>query len=285
MNGRTTQPGDAPRALLFVGHGTRSEAGTQMFLDTVRRAVARLPQDMSGAVADVAYLELRDPAVPAALIRLYQRGIRRVSLVPVFLFAAGHWKHDIPAEVGKVIRQYPDLNVSVGPVLGEDQRLVALAAARCRSSAGPLGHDDALLVVGRGNRDEEALAAFHQVARRIRNAYGAAVYEAAVLYGIGTSLESAVTRLARRGPKRLVVLPYLLFDGYLTRTLPDRVRAVLQGCVGPPQMIVTDPLGPDDAVAEVLAERACTAWCNQPVTLRRDESGDTAEHWYGRWPE
>ncbi|SFU59057.1 sirohydrochlorin chelatase [Alicyclobacillus macrosporangiidus] len=272
-------------ALLFVGHGTRSDAGTGMFLRTVRQAAERLPAAVArSAVVETAYLELRDPGVPTALAALYARGIRQVALIPALLFAAGHWKTDLPAQVEAFTRTHPDAEVCLGPVLGEDHRLAALAAERCRT-AGGIAPGDALLVVGRGNRDVEAHEAFLRTAAVIGQMCGAERFAAGVLAGDGTPVELAARRLAAERPNRVVVVPYLLFDGYLMRTLPDRLRAAwdagadgaskgggpqspartsVVGAGGPPDgapaWVVAPPLGPDPVVSEVLAERAVTAW-------------------------
>ncbi|WP_035462052.1 sirohydrochlorin chelatase [Alicyclobacillus macrosporangiidus] len=285
MKARVDRRRAGSQALLFVGHGTRSEAGTEMFLRTVHQAAAKLPRAVvRSAVVEIAYLELRDPEVPAALAALYARGVRHIALIPVLLFAGGHWKTDLPAQVEAFVRTHPDAEVCLGPVLGEDHRLVALAAQRCRA-AGWMAPGDALLVVGRGNRDEEAHEAFLRMAADIGQMCGAERFAAGVLAGRGAAVETAASRLAAERPKRVVVLPYLLFDGYLTQTLPERLRAAWHagsdgafetggveplahtstgGAGGPvqgsPPWVVAPPLGPDPVVSQVLAERAVMAW-------------------------
>lgn len=251
-------PAVSPRALVFVGHGTRSDEGTRMFMDTVRRAIQRLPEAVHQDLAaiHVAYLELRTPDIATVLTDLYRRGIRDAYLVPVLLFAAGHWKHDIPAQVATAMVQCPELRVTLGPVLGGDPRLIALAARRCREAAGPLRDGDALVVVGRGNRDEEAMAAFEHVAAGIRRLLLPPHFTSGMLAGFGPSLEEAMQRVMEQGTvRRLVLLPYLLFEGYLTRTLPERTQAALRALGTLPEVVIAPTLGPDDTVAEVLAER------------------------------
>lgn len=276
--------GAGSRALLFVGHGTRSEAGTEMFLRTVREAVAKLPAAVArAAVVETAYLELREPSVSTALAALHAQGIRRVALVPVLLFSAGHWKIDLPAHVEPFVRAHPDIEVCLGPVLGEDERLVALAAGRCLQAAGRMEPADALLVVGRGSGDAAAHASFLRMAEAIRRTCGAQRFAAGVLAGKGTSVETAVIQLAEQRPARWVVVPYLLFDGHVARTLPDRLRAAWEavrpavgngggwaaqpGAGGRADQAVTDgpwvvapSLGPDPVLAGVLADRAREAW-------------------------
>lgn len=242
-------------AVVFVGHGTRSEAGCRMFLETVR--LAREMGTGWPPVVETAYLELREPGVPAVLASLHARGVRRVDLVPVLLFAAGHHKMDLPAQVRSVTQGHPDLVVRIGPVLGADPRLAALAARRAQEAAGSLRPEDALLVVGRGNRDACARRTFLDVAEAIRRRCGVAreSFATGVLAGDGDPLEEAAVRLLQRRPQRVVVVPYLLFDGYLTRTLPERLRSVDAAV----PWVVAGPLGADPVVARVLAERAGVA--------------------------
>ena len=84
--------GSAPRTgLLLVGHGSRDAAGNAEFEDLVARYRAAHPElDVSHG-----YVEIAEPSLAVALSTLAARNTR-VIVVPLFLFAAGHIKNDIP---------------------------------------------------------------------------------------------------------------------------------------------------------------------------------------------
>src|SRR5690606_655117 len=83
------------QGLLLVGHGTRSAAGTAEFRRTVGQVAALRPD---WAVAG-GFLELAEPTIPAAIDALAKQGVKRLIVMPLLLFAAGHARRDIPREI------------------------------------------------------------------------------------------------------------------------------------------------------------------------------------------
>src|SRR5262245_58516381 len=93
---------DPSTGLLLIGHGTRSAAGTRQFLALARslaETVAPLP-------VEPAFLELQQPDINAAVTHVVCRGIKRLVTMPLLLFAAGHAKRDIPAQVSEALARY-----------------------------------------------------------------------------------------------------------------------------------------------------------------------------------
>src|SRR5687767_3853616 len=82
---------------LVVGHGTRDRAGQAEFFELVE-LLARKVGDR-GPQVEPAFLELASPTIAQGLARLAARGVRRVLVIPLLLFAAGHAKDDIPQAV------------------------------------------------------------------------------------------------------------------------------------------------------------------------------------------
>ena len=72
---------------LLVGHGSRSAVAQAEFAAFVAAYQEHHPQDY----VECAHLELAEPRLPAALAAAAQRS-RRVVVLPLFLFAAGHVK-------------------------------------------------------------------------------------------------------------------------------------------------------------------------------------------------
>ncbi|MEE3220587.1 MAG: CbiX/SirB N-terminal domain-containing protein, partial [Planctomycetota bacterium] len=77
--------------LLLVGHGTRSSRGRDELLTTANAVGSRME-----IVVEPAFLELTEPTIDDAVTRLADRGVRRMTVMPLLLFAAGHAKRDIP---------------------------------------------------------------------------------------------------------------------------------------------------------------------------------------------
>jgi sirohydrochlorin cobaltochelatase len=208
--------------LLLVGHGTRSELGRREFLalaDSIARRAAP-------AAVEAAFLELAEPTINAGLSRLVERGARRVIVVPLLLFAAGHAKDDIPAAVQAAAAKLglPPGSVLQVEHLGCDERIVE--QSRQRFTEALLGRQSipaeqtCLLIVGRGSRDESATAEMHQFARlRAANAV-------AFLAMAQPAVSDVLPALAAQSWRRIVVQPHLLFHGELLDRLHAQVRAI-----------------------------------------------------------
>ncbi|WP_394835042.1 sirohydrochlorin cobaltochelatase [Pendulispora rubella] len=217
---RATDP-SIDTCVLLVGHGSRNPEANVEFesLAEVYRATGRHVQ--------VGYIELARPLVSDALA-LAAQSARRVALVPLFLFAAGHVKNDLPLAIAEARLRFPSVQIAVAPHLGVHPSLVAMAYDR---AAPQLGEDAAtraktlLLVVGRGSSDPDANGEFCKLARLLGEGRGLFDVQPCFMGITGPSVETALDRVARVRPERLVVLPYLLFAGRLVERLAAQVEA------------------------------------------------------------
>jgi sirohydrochlorin cobaltochelatase len=222
------QPDPEPRALLVVGHGTRSERGADAFRAFIGRVRAR--SALAGAPAtpgmppavDGGFIELADPPVGDAVGRLVRAGHTRLAVVPLTLVSAGHAKGDIPGSMARERLRHPGLGYVYGRPLGPHPVLLELLAARleavCPRSEWSRTH---VLLVGRGSTDPDANAEIFKVARLLWEGRGIGGVEAAFVSLAEPGVPAGLDRCRRLGARRIVVLPYFLFDG----VLPDRVGA------------------------------------------------------------
>src|SRR5262245_26328342 len=116
--------------LLLVGHGTRNRAGLAEFF-----AIARQLADI-GSEFDVeqCFLELAEPDIATGVRRLLERGISRLIVAPVLLFAAGHAKRDIPLAVSEAIERFGAraIGISHARPLECHEKILELSATRYR---------------------------------------------------------------------------------------------------------------------------------------------------------
>jgi sirohydrochlorin cobaltochelatase len=249
-SGRAGDP-ERARALLVVGHGTKSEAGCAQFGQLVDLVQARTPY------ADVAggFLELAPPPIQDAVNRLVDLGHRTVDVVPLVLVAAGHSKGDIPAALKREELRHPGLSFRYARPLGPHPALLALAESRLEAVV-PRDQwaDTAVVLVGRGATDPDANAEVAKTARLLLEGRGIGTVETAFISLAEPSVPAGLDRAHRLGYTRIAVLPWFLFAG----VLPDRI--VRQSHEWAEQhadadVRVADLLGPTDALAGVVAER------------------------------
>jgi sirohydrochlorin cobaltochelatase len=242
---------DSELGLLLVGHGTASDVGTAQFLALARQLAERV----APAIVEPAFLELRQPDIAAGLARLIERGAVQLVTVPLLLFEAGHAKRDIPLAIKDALRSFFSrsaerpisndwlarfaesqrsqaeqegsasafLTVSQAEPLGCHPAIVELSQLRYREAlAGkpPVSPDKtALILVGRGSRDESATAHMDVFAEMRYHPDAAGTMQVCFLAMARPLLSDVLPQVATQGFRRVVVQPHLLFEGELADTV------------------------------------------------------------------
>ncbi|WP_437279204.1 CbiX/SirB N-terminal domain-containing protein [Sorangium sp. So ce375] len=246
--------------LLLIGHGSRDAASNAEFEALVADYAAARP----GVAVQHGYIELATPHLADALAALAAR-VSRVAVVPLFLFAAGHVKNDIPLALERARAAHPGVRFSAARPLGVHPALAELAfqraatalpddpAARARS---------ALVVVGRGASDPDANGDFCKTARLIGEGRGLQLVEPTFIGITRPSVEETLERVARHRPERVVVVPYFLFAGRLMTKLAEQVDRFsstypwIRASLAP-------HLGRSSALLELIDERARQAFAGE----------------------
>lgn len=238
--------------VLLIGHGSR-EGGANAEFEALAEAY-RSPRPRLRV--ETAYIELARPLVAEALAALAEQ-VSRIIVVPVFLFAAGHVKTDVPLAIRAARRAFPHVEIAVAPALGVHPAMLALAQARAGAM---LGDDPAvrantlLLVVGRGSSDPDANGDFCKVVRMIGEGRGLMHVEPTFMGITQPLVETSLDLVARMRPERVVVLPYLLFAGRLMLRLER--QAADFGAAHPRIGVRLAPhLGVDDRLLSLVDER------------------------------
>lgn len=244
------------RSVLILGHGSRREAANAQFEALVARFRARRPElDVAHA-----YIELASPLLADGLATLARRS-ERVTVLPLFLFAAGHVKRDVPEAVEEARRRFPGVRFEVAAELGVDPVMVSIALDRA-GAAVPLGGPEAartvLLTIGRGSLDSDANGNFYKVSRIVAEQGGFARPELCFIAVVDPLLPDALERVALSSPERLLILPYFLFEGLLI----EQIRAEVAGFAARHPGIdvkLAGFLGPDERLCDVLDSRLAAA--------------------------
>lgn len=115
-----------------------------------------------------------------------------------------------------------------------------------------------VILLGHGSRRFLEFAhGLDAVARDVQAAVGPAVrVEAAFFEFLAPALDEAVERLVAEGARRIVVLPYFLFDGREVKSVIPEQLAVLGRRFPGVELVQGPALGLDDRLVELAAERA-----------------------------
>ena len=208
--------------VLLIGHGSREPASNAEF-EAIASAYRLARPELR---VETAYVELARPLLAEALALLAAE-VARITVVPVFLFAAGHVKNDVPLAIAEARRAHPRCQISAAPALGVHPELAALAFQRasvCLPEVDAARAKTLVLVVGRGSSDPDANGDFCKMARLIGEGRGLMQVVPTFIGITGPRVEDSLELVARMRPDRLVVLPYLLFAGRLVARLQTQVE-------------------------------------------------------------
>ena len=106
---------EADTAILLFAHGARDPAWAQPF----ERIAARMRQSQPGLRVRLAFLELMSPPLAEAVASLAREGVRRITLVPLFLAQGGHLREDLPRLLTAIREKHPVVRIDVTSAIGD----------------------------------------------------------------------------------------------------------------------------------------------------------------------
>ena len=117
---------DPSTGILIISHGSPRAEANQGFVSLVERIAARLK--MENVLP--AFFSLLHPDIPDQIGELRSRGVRRVLLMPYFLYSGQHITIDIPAIVAQCREKYPQLTIEMLATLENDPAMENLVVQR-----------------------------------------------------------------------------------------------------------------------------------------------------------
>ena len=125
-----TEPVNAYALLLFA-HGSSDPGWAAPFLKLQTAIRKRDP----GQIVELAFLERMQPTFDDAVNALHARGIRHITVAPIFLALGGHMRKDLPA-LTSAAQQRTGIEFRVLPALGEADAMIESIAAWVLSASG-----------------------------------------------------------------------------------------------------------------------------------------------------
>lgn len=95
----------------------------RVLADVMTRAPQRNPM--------LAFLEIMQPDLDAAIATQVERGFAAIRVVPLFLGFGGHLRTDLPKIVEQAHARHPGVRIEIAPPAGEDARVIGALAAYC----------------------------------------------------------------------------------------------------------------------------------------------------------
>ncbi len=246
--------------VLIIGHGSRDASANREFTELVDRYQSRRPE------LDIrhAYLELAQPALGDVLEQLPAEA-GTVVVLPLFLFAAGHVKRDVPEFLAAAQRRLPAVEFQVVREIGVEPKMVNVLLERIATVqlVDPRRNSrTTLLMVGRGASDPQAGEDFRAMAALLQQAGGYPAVISAFMAMASPRLAEGLELAAAAGNDHILVVPYFLFAGELVAKLGQQVAdfRLLQK-----QLTTTlaPHLGVTEQLLKILDERIAAATKHQ----------------------
>ncbi len=114
------------RAIIVIGHGSRSAEATAQFMQVVAMLREYQPDDL----VLPAFMELAEPRLAGAIADAVSRQALDIVVVPCFLYQGIHIKEDIPAMLDELQRTHPEVTVRFARPIGADPRLAVILHER-----------------------------------------------------------------------------------------------------------------------------------------------------------
>lgn len=227
-------------ALVAVAHGSRdprSAATISALVDRVRW----LRPDLD---VRLAFLDLCAPRLGTVLAT-----VRCAVVVPLLLGRAFHATVDVPGVVARAVAARPGLDITVADVLGPDPRLEAAALRRLAEvGVSPADPGVGVVLAAAGSQQAPANTAVAAVAHRLEQRTRWHVIPA---FACATrpTVPDAIATLQAAGARRIAIASWFLAPGLL----PDKITRL--AAIANPQALRAAPLGVDDGVATLIADR------------------------------
>jgi sirohydrochlorin ferrochelatase len=237
------------KAILYIGHGTRSKKGA----DEIRAFMERVKARIDVPIQELSFLELTEPLIEEGFETCVERGATEIDVVPLFLLAAGHIKRDIPEALSPIIAKYPTIPVKINNPFGVQDVILDGVAELIRDSAGEVTPKDRLLIVGVGSSDPDVHVNFGKIAEGIGERLGPERVSVCYLAATEPKLDVGLEYISEGTKGRVIVVPYMLFTGLLFAELNKIVRSRQKEGQ---RILCTPALSNHTVIEDIVIERA-----------------------------
>lgn len=110
---------------LVIGHGSRSKEAMEAFYQIVEQLKGSINGEVEGC-----FMEISEPHIPETIEKMYNNGVRNITVLPYFLFNGIHIKEDIPEILTSVKKQYTDIAITMAQPISYHNYVVEILKER-----------------------------------------------------------------------------------------------------------------------------------------------------------
>jgi sirohydrochlorin cobaltochelatase len=230
--------------LIIVGYTETDELGE---LANALSKCLRIP-------VQTAFLEGADCSVGESI----QAGVaehhpQHVIVMPLFLGASTAKKNNLQEIIAAAQDRWPEIAFYYGKPLGTHEGVVT-AYSQLLKDVAENSTKSALVVIGRGSRDPESNFEVYEMARLLWEKFQSDTLEVAFTGMTKPDMAAAVQWCMQFGTKRLLVLPYLLYETNLFQKIQTQL-AQIQAQNPNIEMILAPHLGLHEGIIDAVSQR------------------------------
>ncbi|WP_409299926.1 sirohydrochlorin chelatase [Peribacillus sp. SCS-155] len=249
-------------AVLYVLHGSRVKLACEQAISFIETCMEEIPV----AIQEYCFLELADPTIEEAYARCVERGAATIIVIPVLLLTAVHAKEDIPNELARVSKQFPNVEMRYSRPIGVHGNMVEILMERLSETGKLIDKDSMVLLIGRGSSDPDVKRDLTTIAGFLKERAGIGRVDTCYLTAAKPGLEEALEIVKQSKYKKIYVVPYLLFTGILMNTIQKTIRKSLAD--QDKEFILCQYLGYHPLINSVLRQRVIEAGGGQDLVSR-----------------
>ena len=242
------------RAVLFVGHGSRLEAGNEEVRIFIKKTIPKLD---SSLIIETCFLEIGTPSIPHGIENCVAKGASEVIVIPIILLHAGHSKLHIPAEILAAREKYPEVKFVYGETIGVHPLALEIVTDRLAETGFDVAAEHpetAVLLIGRGGSDGQANSDFYKITRLLWEKLNVRWVESAFMGVTQPLVDEGIERCIKLGAKKVILLPYFLFTGILMERM-GKMLGGYQEQYPDHQFVLAEYFGYHEKLQLILKER------------------------------
>ncbi|KZN96034.1 sirohydrochlorin chelatase [Aeribacillus pallidus] len=236
-------------AILYICHGSRVKKACEQAIDFIKKCMAQNPVP----IQEYCFLELAAPTIEDAYERCVQRGATKIFVLPVLLLTAVHAKEDIPNELERIRKRFPNVEMVYGRPIGVHPHMVDILIERLYETTEELSEDSMVLLIGRGSSDPDVKRDLTEIAQLLKRKAGLNRVDTCYLTAAKPGLEEALLTAKQSSYKKIFIIPYLLFTGILMNTIKKTIK--ISFADGEKEYILCNYLGYHPLIENILKER------------------------------
>ena len=120
--------------VVVLAHGSKVKSGNEGLFKIVEMLRAMGKWDM----VEAGFLQLAKPGLTEAVEDIVGKGAKRVVVMPLLLFSGNHVLKDIPEEIEKEQKKYPDVEFCYAKNIGADERIAQITRERIEDAVNPV---------------------------------------------------------------------------------------------------------------------------------------------------